>query len=176
MFWSIETPYNGTMYRSRTEARYALMFECADIDFQYEPDGYEFEERGRKYIPDFWVPSWNSFLEVKPDSFRLIPGDWSDERCKCEVLNEATNRDVLLAAGSPSLSLRLNLFQADRIGWRDVYLATYVPGHAILAAKQHRFDWRKTPRERPRRGFNGEGSIGGIANSILGNMLVRKKP
>jgi hypothetical protein len=170
MFWSIETAYNGTLYRSRTEARYALMFDRAGILFQYEPDGFAFEEKGHRYVPDFWVLSWDSFLEVKPDTFRLKRGEWPDERCKCELLNEATNKDVFLACGSPDLPLRLNLFQSDKIGWQDVYLASRVPGHAILTAKKHRFDWRKAPRERPRRMFTGEGSIGDIATRLLSNL------
>lgn len=171
MFQSIEQIHNGTRYRSRTEARYALMFERAGIEYQYEPEGYAFAEKGRRYVPDFWVPKWDSFLEVKPDGFSLWPGDWPDERCKCEVLNEATGKNVFLAAGSPSLSLRLNLFQSDKFGWGDVYLANLVPAHSILAAKQHRFDWRKGPRERPRR-FTGRNSIGDAASRILGKVKI----
>ncbi len=167
MFWSYETAYNGTVYRSRTEARYAVAFDHAGIEFQYEPDGYLFEEGGRSYVPDFWVPAWSSFLEVKPDWFTLTPGEWPDERCKCEVLNEATKKDVLLACGSPSLSRILNVFQADRLGWQDVYLANYLSASAILAGKRYRFDWRKEPREKPRPIYTGDGVIGDVVRDLI---------
>lgn len=169
MFRNMETEYGGTTYRSRTEARYAQMLDHAGIEFQYEPDGFAFEENGTCYVPDFWVPQWNSFLEIKGDHIRLERGEWPEERCKCELLNEATGRDVLLACGSPSLSLRLQHFQADRMGWRDVYLATLVPAHAILATKKHRFDWRRSPFSKPRR-FTGDGAIGDIAARLLNNL------
>lgn len=173
MFRNMETEYGGTTYRSRTEARYAQMFDRAGIEFQYEPDAFAFEEKGTCYVPDFWVPQWDSFLEVKGDHIRLCRGEWPEERCKCELLNEATGRDVLLACGSPSLSLRLQVFEADRIGWRDVYLATLVPASAILATKKYRFDWRRSPTPRQRT-FTGDGSIGDLASSILANTkLVR---
>src|SRR5688572_21029021 len=166
MFRNMETEYGGTTYRSRTEARYAQMFDLASVEFQYEPEGFAFKEKGICYVPDFWMPEWNCFLEVKGDHIRLTRGEWPEERCKCELLNEATGRDVLLACGSPSLSLRLQLFEADRIGWRDIYLATLVPASAILSTKKHRFDWRRSPEPR-RRTFGGEGSIGLLATNIM---------
>lgn len=170
MFRNMETEYGGTTYRSRTEARYARMFDHAGIEFQYEPDGFAFEDEGTCYVPDFWIPNWNSFLEVKGDHIQLIRGEWPDERCKCELLNEATSRNVLLACGSPSLSLRLQLFEADRLGWRDVYLATLVPASAILYAKRNRYDWQRSPVPRSRRKFTGENAIGDIASRLLNNL------
>lgn len=166
MYQSIETEYNGTRYRSRTEARHAMMMDRAGISFQYEPDGYAFEDNGRRYVPDFWVHDWDSFLEVKPDGFAMIHGEWPEERCKCEVLNEATGKDVLMACGSPDLTMRLNLFQANKVSWRHVYLANYAPAHAILTAKKHRFDWNDE-RSTARRRFSGEGSIGLLATNIM---------
>jgi hypothetical protein len=173
LFRNMETEYGGTTYRSRTEARYAQMFDKADIEFQYEPEGFAFEEKGTCYVPDFWVPEWNSFFEVKGDHIWLRRGEWPEERCKCELLNEATGRDVMLACGSPSLSLRLQLFEADRIGWRDVYLANYVPASAILSTKKYRFDWRRSPVP-VRKTFSGEGSIGLLATSIMRGLKPNK--
>lgn len=170
MFQSIETFHNGTLYRSRTEARYALMFESAGIEVQYEPDGYQFEEKGERYVPDFWIPAWDCFFEVKGDGFSLIPGEWPRERCVCEMINDNLHKDVLLAPGSPRLELWLFRFQPATFGFTSEPLANLVRAHAILTAKQHRFDWGKTQRDRPRRLFTGEKSIGDIASRLLTNL------
>lgn len=167
MFWSIETAYNGTLYRSRTEARYALMFDRAFIEFQYEPEAFAFEEKGERYLPDFWVPEWDSFFEVKRDGFRLEPGDWNPERNRCELLMEATEKEVFLAPGSPAPLLKLRRFQPYRLGFIEVDLSDMVPVNAIMTAKSHRFDWRKIRRDRPRPIFTGDGAIGDHAESLL---------
>jgi hypothetical protein len=60
---AIETEYNGYIFRSRIEARWAVFFDSMDIDYHYEQEGFEL--KGRRYLPDFWIPSWNSFVEIK---------------------------------------------------------------------------------------------------------------
>lgn len=61
----IETVYNGYKFRSRLEARWAVFFDAAGIPYQYEPEGYEID--GIKYLPDFYLPSFDAHVEVKPD-------------------------------------------------------------------------------------------------------------
>ena len=34
------------------------------MPYIYEPEGYTFEDYA--YLPDFWMPSWNVFVEIKP--------------------------------------------------------------------------------------------------------------
>ena len=48
----IETYYNGYRFRSRLEARWAVLFDALGIEYEYEPEGYEFPN-GMKYLPDF---------------------------------------------------------------------------------------------------------------------------
>jgi len=60
----IQTRYAGRYFRSRTEARWAVMFENLGLDWQYEPEGYIV--RRRAYLPDFWIEDWNAWFEVKP--------------------------------------------------------------------------------------------------------------
>lgn len=78
---AIETEYAGYRFRSRLEARWAVFFDTAGIDFQYEPEGFEFGyrlehgggswsvdgtwERPFRYLPDFWLPDHNAWVEVK---------------------------------------------------------------------------------------------------------------
>ena len=61
----IETVYNGYRFRSRLEARWAVFFDAAGIKYQYEPQGFVAED-GTKYLPDFYLPDFDIYCEVKP--------------------------------------------------------------------------------------------------------------
>lgn len=82
---NIETNYAGYHFRSRLEARWAVFFDHAGIEFEYEPEGFllpwRFQEGWNKrttkfrYLPDFWLPALGMWAEVK--------GRWSaHERIK----------------------------------------------------------------------------------------------
>lgn len=62
---AIDTEYNGMMFRSRLEARWAVFFDAAKIKYEYEPEGFEHD--GIRYLPDFYLPDFDTFAEVKPD-------------------------------------------------------------------------------------------------------------
>lgn len=62
---AIETEYNGYKFRSRLEARWAVFFDAAGIKYEYEPEGFELED-GTKYLPDFYLPEYDWYVEVKP--------------------------------------------------------------------------------------------------------------
>lgn len=62
----IETRYKGYRFRSRLEARWAIVFDAAGIDWRYEHEGYDLGALGW-YLPDFWLPGLNTHVEVKPD-------------------------------------------------------------------------------------------------------------
>lgn len=64
MIKSIDTFYNGDYFRSRLEARWAAFFTILRIKYKYEPEGYVTTEGC--YLPDFWLPQFNCFAEVKP--------------------------------------------------------------------------------------------------------------
>lgn len=63
---AIPTEYNGYLFRSRLEARWAVFFDALDIRYEYELDGYRMSD-GTKYLPDFYLPDVNEgiFIEVK---------------------------------------------------------------------------------------------------------------
>lgn len=48
----IETYYNGYKFRSRLEARWAVLFDALGIEYEYESEGFEFPN-GKRYLPDF---------------------------------------------------------------------------------------------------------------------------
>ena len=92
----IETIYNGYRFRSRLEARWAVFFDRMGISYEYEKEGYQLEN-GEKYLPDFWLPDNNQFLEVKPTKFT------KQERNKCVLLSKGTGFVVILADGIPDI-------------------------------------------------------------------------
>lgn len=60
---AIETSYKGYRFRSRLEARWAVFFDALDIDWEYEPQG--FKTPFGAYLPDFWLPDWMAWVEIK---------------------------------------------------------------------------------------------------------------
>ena len=62
----IETVYNGYRFRSRLEARWAVFFDAGHIRYEYEPEGFALQN-GEKYLPDFYLPDFDTYVEVKPD-------------------------------------------------------------------------------------------------------------
>jgi hypothetical protein len=90
---ALPTEYNGITYRSRLEARWSVFFDALNVGQCYEEEGYELPN-GQFYLPDFFIPKWNTYLEVKHVAS-------PDERTKCAVLSDATNTRVLLIEGFP---------------------------------------------------------------------------
>ena len=64
MIKAIETKYNGYSFRSRTEAKWAYVFDKLNIKYLYENEGYELEN-GDWYLPDFYLPNHGFFIEIK---------------------------------------------------------------------------------------------------------------
>jgi hypothetical protein len=92
MIKAIETKYAGIRFRSRLEARWAVFFDALDIEWVYEPEGFEitsfsweYPEPYRSlakpgyrlpagvepiqqkwwYLPDFYLPAFGCWVEVK---------------------------------------------------------------------------------------------------------------
>lgn len=63
MIKAIETQYKGYKFRSRLEARWAVFFDAMGIEYQYEIEG--FETPYGWYLPDFYLPEFNAWVEVK---------------------------------------------------------------------------------------------------------------
>lgn len=68
----IQTQYKGYHFRSRLEARWAVVLDHMNYAWEYEPEGFELSS-GR-YLPDFWLPEVETWVEVKggaPSKFDL---------------------------------------------------------------------------------------------------------
>ena len=61
---AIGTVYNGYKFRSRLEARWAVFFDAAGIKYEYEPEG--FTDGDLCYLPDFYLPWFKCYVEIKP--------------------------------------------------------------------------------------------------------------
>lgn len=92
----LPTKFRGTEYRSKTEAMWAAYFYFLNVPFVYEPDTYDLGESGC-YIPDFYLPNLDCFVEIKPDV--IIEGRESP----CYALAEDSGKTVFLIHGRPQV-------------------------------------------------------------------------
>lgn len=81
----IPTHYNGYHFRSRLEARWAVFFDAVGIKYEYEPEG--FEANGVRYLPDFYLPDADRWIEIKGKKLS------KNEIEKCSAFCETQDRD-----------------------------------------------------------------------------------
>ncbi|MCU6480189.1 hypothetical protein [Arthrobacter sp. A2-55] len=102
---ALEASYSGRIFRSRLEARWAILLDLLEINWDYEPSHYQVGPE-LYYLPDFYLPQHRLWLEVKGEAF-LDAGSMA--KCLAAVagptpipLREApyTASDRLLLAGS----------------------------------------------------------------------------
>jgi len=60
----IPTKYNSVTYRSQLEAKWSLFFTKYGIYHEYE--SYRFKVRTGYYLPDFHLPEFKCYVEIKP--------------------------------------------------------------------------------------------------------------
>lgn len=65
---AIETSYKDYRFRSRLEARWAVFFEAVGLDYEYELEGFVLPD-GTYYLPDFYLPTVDRWVEIKPRSY-----------------------------------------------------------------------------------------------------------
>ena len=100
---AIETEYRGYRFRSRTEARYAVLFDAAGIAWRYEVEGFELN--GVRYLPDFYLPGLKTYVEIKPTEETAAQAASLLWR-----LHSASGCEVLFAIGSPTAEPPDNFF------------------------------------------------------------------
>lgn len=91
-----ETIYNGIKYRSITEARWAIFFGELELKVKYEEERITLID-GQKYLPDFYIPEFDCYFEVKANNDDIV----IDEASKALTLARM-GKKVLLAKGAPS--------------------------------------------------------------------------
>jgi len=85
---SIETLYNNIHFRSRLEARWSIFWDALGVKYEYEPTKFDLGEI--RYIPDFWLPEREKWVEIKGQ----MPIDI--ELRKGQLLAEETHQDVVI--------------------------------------------------------------------------------
>jgi hypothetical protein len=76
---AIETIFKGYRFRSRLEARWTIVFDALGIKWEYEMEGFVLSNK-EKYLPDFYLPQFDCFAEVKPKVLS------EEEFIKCSLL------------------------------------------------------------------------------------------
>lgn len=91
---AIQTKYKGYRFRSRLEARWAVYFDDAGIEWDYEPEGFDLGEAGY-YLPDFYLPKEKLWVEVKAKELNSV------EREKAFALSSQSNTPVVCLNNIP---------------------------------------------------------------------------
>ncbi len=94
MIKPIETIYNGYKFRSRLEARWAVFFDTLDVKYEYEKEGFDID--GVWYLPDFYLPDYSCWVEIKPDATISEQDD-----IKIKAFAGATKDKFILISGIP---------------------------------------------------------------------------
>lgn len=98
MIKPIETIYKGYKFRSRLEARWAFFFDLCEIPYRYESEGYVLED-GTYYFPDFYLPWFHAFVEIKPS--KMDADERKEAIRKCELLGKKDGCIILFCEGDP---------------------------------------------------------------------------
>ena len=62
-----QVEYNGYVFRSQIEAKWAMVFDKLDIEYLYENETYQLSHQNRRfgYLIDFVLPQLKRFIEIK---------------------------------------------------------------------------------------------------------------
>lgn len=91
---SLPSEFEGVLYRSRMEARWAVFMRTCGVPFEYEVEGFNLGG-GLKYLPDFYLPFQDSFMEVK--SPVCDPADWN----KIHRLSNESGKNIFVFTQNP---------------------------------------------------------------------------
>lgn len=118
---AIETVYKGYRFRSRLEARYAVMFDALGLEWEYEPEGFDLGG-GVYYLPDFKVKlsgGTSEWFEVKGDTSNI-----SIEEC-VKIFEFSKHHSLTILDGSPEVTVYQRYDSDDHI------LGSLSPAHIM---------------------------------------------
>ena len=107
---AIETRYKEYRFRSRLEARWAVFFDALNMKWEYEPEGFEFD--GIKYLPDFYLPEDDMYVEIKPT---FPEDDLTRQKLVFFVCN--IHKPLMLLVGTPGKHQPIAIIA--KYGWCD---------------------------------------------------------
>ena len=91
--------YNGTSFRSTTEARWAVFFDYLGIDYEYEKEQVSLETGG-VYIPDFYLPQLEMYIEVKPNNLSIIENEYQKP---IQMRKQVDSNMIFIGLGIPRI-------------------------------------------------------------------------
>lgn len=97
MITPIETVYKGYRFRSRLEARWAIFFDSLGIPWEYEKEGFDIG--GKWYLPDFYLPQIDTWIEIKPALGKDDLDEWPDH--PFEGCNQISLPHLVVIKGDP---------------------------------------------------------------------------
>lgn len=115
---SIDTPYDGYLFRSRLEARWAIYFKHMDINYSYEPVTVVLDD-GTKYLPDFYLTDFEIWVEVKATMLDAF----DHERAKRLCLE--SQKPVLILDGDPT-ARHYSMMVPDK-DYYDIEITNIIP-------------------------------------------------
>ena len=124
---AIQTRYAGCRFRSRTEARWAVVFDHLRLRWEYEPDGYRLPSGA--YLTDFWLPDLAEWVEIKPVVHRTVDPRWQE-------LVDASAFDLRVLYGQPGPDHEQQVFRPGRRPTRRLRLPAARQTAQTLAAWQ----------------------------------------
>jgi primase-like protein len=98
----IETHYAGYRFRSRLEARFAVILDAKGLHWEYEPEG--FETPWGRYLPDFRVeltPGASCWLEIKPEVYTVTAEDMG----RWHSLTRSSGALLVVACGLDTMTI-----------------------------------------------------------------------
>lgn len=125
---AIETTYHGYRFRSRLEARWAVYLDAIGIAWEYEPEGFDLGN-GLWYLPDFYMPAFGLFAEIKHGSDPLESVDVFHGFFKATRM-AALGKNIVWLQGPPSVATYRVLVYAPSVdsGYRSAW-ALMLPFH-----------------------------------------------
>ena len=143
----IETRYAECRFRSRLEARWAVLFDALGLRWEYEFDRYPVGGFGsrRTYLPDFFVHDLNVWVEVKGDAEALdhrlmvdaahpvngLPRDVTGNR-DGHALHEPRVLIVGRVPREPGEHLLLSALGGEVVAWQRAVLGCSGESHHVL--------------------------------------------
>lgn len=94
---ALPTVYRGYKMRSRLECRWAFFLDQLGVEWEYEKDAFDLGDV--RYLPDFWLPDFRAWVEIK--------GEIRDDRAglrmieQCQGLATMDRRPVVLCFHDP---------------------------------------------------------------------------
>ena len=127
-FKSQETYFNGVLYRSKNEAKWACFFDRCGIRYFYEPETF-ITSSGKTYKPDFYLPKYRKYVEVKSSYDSLHNEDMDRKIGEAIDFNETKISNGLIILGSFPFDVRVIeglCMDAMWLHWRTGVVVGYV--------------------------------------------------